>query len=34
MDILEGRIESVKPEWSEDYSIGVVMASAGYPVKV
>ncbi|ACO03503.1 MAG TPA: phosphoribosylamine--glycine ligase [Persephonella sp.] len=33
MDILEGRIESVKPEWSEDYSIGVVMASAGYPGK-
>jgi len=31
IDILEGRIENVKPEWSEDYALGVVIASGGYP---
>jgi len=33
LDILEGRIGQVKPVWSEDYSIGVVLASKGYPGK-
>ncbi len=31
MEILEGKIENVKPIWSEDYAIGIVMASKGYP---
>lgn len=31
LEILEGKIENVKPNWSEDYAIGVVMASKGYP---
>lgn len=31
MDILEGNIESVKPNWDEKTSIGVVIASRGYP---
>ncbi len=33
LDILEDRIDEVKPQWSKNYSIGVVMASAGYPGK-
>jgi len=33
LDILEGNIDNVKPEWSEDYALGVVMASGGYPEK-
>ena len=33
LDILEGKIDNVKPVWSEKWSIGVVMASKGYPGK-
>lgn len=33
LEILEGNIEKVKPQWIEDYAIGVVMASRGYPDK-
>ncbi|WP_457640972.1 phosphoribosylamine--glycine ligase [Persephonella sp.] len=33
IDILDGNIDKVKPVWSEKYSIGVVMASEGYPGK-
>ena len=33
IDILDGKIEQVTPQWSEDWSIGVVMASKGYPGK-
>ncbi len=33
MDILEGKIDNVKPEWSNRYAIGVVLASKGYPGK-
>ncbi len=31
LDILDGKIDEVKPEWSDNWSIGVVMASKGYP---
>ncbi len=31
LDILEGRIDEVNPKWSNKWSIGVVMASKGYP---
>ena len=31
LDILEGKIDEVKPKWSDKWSIGVVMASKGYP---
>jgi phosphoribosylamine--glycine ligase len=31
LDILEGNIDRVKPVWSDKWSIGVVMASKGYP---
>ncbi len=31
IDILEGNIDKVKPQWSDRWSIGVVMASKGYP---
>ncbi len=33
LDILDGNIDKVKPVWSDNYSIGVVMASKGYPNK-
>lgn len=33
IDILDGNIQKVKPEWSDKWSIGVVMASKGYPGK-
>jgi len=33
LDILEGKIDQVKPVWSRKWSIGVVMASKGYPGK-
>ncbi len=33
LDILDGNIDKVKPQWSEKWSIGVVMASKGYPEK-
>ena len=33
LDILDGKIDSVKPVWSEKWAIGVVMASKGYPGK-
>ncbi|WP_457643062.1 phosphoribosylamine--glycine ligase [Persephonella sp.] len=33
LDILDGKIEQVSPVWSRKYSIGVVMASKGYPGK-
>ena len=33
LDILDGKIDSVQPVWSERWSIGVVMASKGYPGK-
>ncbi|WP_293445006.1 phosphoribosylamine--glycine ligase [Persephonella sp.] len=33
LDILDGKIDSVQPEWSNRWSIGVVMASKGYPGK-
>ncbi len=33
LDILDGKIEQVKPVWSDKWSIGVVMASKGYPGK-
>ncbi len=33
LDILDGKIESVQPVWSNKWSIGVVMASKGYPGK-
>ncbi|RUM59001.1 MAG: phosphoribosylamine--glycine ligase [Persephonella sp.] len=33
IDILDGNIDKVKPVWSDNYSIGVVMASKGYPNK-
>lgn len=33
LDILDGNIDKVKPKWSNKYSIGVVMASKGYPGK-
>jgi phosphoribosylamine--glycine ligase len=33
LDILEGNIDKVKPEWINDYALGVVMASGGYPNK-
>lgn len=36
MDIIlgaiDGNLESVKPEWSQDACVGVVLASGGYPV--
>ncbi len=31
LEILEGKIENVKPTWSGDYALGIVMASKGYP---
>ena len=31
LDILDGKIDSVQPVWSDKWSIGVVMASKGYP---
>ncbi len=31
LQILEGDIEKVQPKWTEDYAIGVVIASKGYP---
>ena len=31
LDILDGKIDEVKPKWSNKWSIGVVMASKGYP---
>ncbi|WP_028950911.1 phosphoribosylamine--glycine ligase [Sulfurihydrogenibium subterraneum] len=31
LQILEGDIDKVKPQWIEEYAIGVVMASKGYP---
>ena len=33
LDILDGKIDTVQPVWSEKWSIGVVMASKGYPGK-
>lgn len=33
LDILDGKIDSVQPVWSEKWAIGVVMASKGYPGK-
>ena len=33
LDILDGNIENVEPKWSDKWSIGVVMASKGYPEK-
>jgi len=33
VDILDGNIQQVKPVWSDKWSIGVVMASKGYPGK-
>ncbi len=33
LDIIDGKIEEVKPKWSNKWSIGVVMASKGYPGK-
>ena len=33
IDILNGNIENVEPKWSNKWSIGVVMASKGYPGK-
>ena len=33
LDILDGKIDNVKPQWSNNWSIGVVMASKGYPGK-
>lgn len=33
LDILDGNIDKVKPKWSNKYSIGVVIASKGYPGK-
>jgi len=33
LDIIDGNIDKVKPQWSEKWSIGVVMASKGYPEK-
>ncbi len=33
LDILDGKIDSVQPVWSDRWSIGVVMASKGYPGK-
>ena len=33
LDILEGNVDKVKPVWSENYALGVVMASKGYPGK-
>ncbi|WP_456383870.1 phosphoribosylamine--glycine ligase [Persephonella sp.] len=31
LDIIDGKIKDVQPVWSKRYSIGVVMASKGYP---
>lgn len=31
MDILEGKIDKVKPIWDDKVAVGVVMASKGYP---
>ena len=28
---VEGKLESVKPDWTSEVCVGVVMASAGYP---
>jgi len=33
LDIIDGKIKDVQPVWSKKYSIGVVMASKGYPGK-
>jgi phosphoribosylamine--glycine ligase len=33
LDIIDGNINKVKPVWSDKWSIGVVMASKGYPGK-
>ncbi|GAB6072222.1 phosphoribosylamine--glycine ligase [Venenivibrio stagnispumantis] len=33
LQILEGDIDNVKPQWIDKYSVGVVMASKGYPDK-
>ncbi len=33
LDILDGKIDQVRPVWSKKYSIGVVLASKGYPDK-
>ncbi len=33
LDIIDGNIEKVSPKWSDKWSIGVVMASKGYPGK-
>ncbi len=33
LDILDGNIDKVEPKWSNKWSIGVVMASKGYPGK-
>ncbi len=33
LDILDGKIEEINPVWSDKWSIGVVMASKGYPGK-
>ncbi len=33
LDILDGNIGKVEPKWSDKWSIGVVMASKGYPGK-
>ncbi|NPA16206.1 MAG: phosphoribosylamine--glycine ligase [Aquificae bacterium] len=33
LDIIDGKIKDVQPVWSNKYSIGVVMASKGYPGK-
>ncbi|WP_457643625.1 phosphoribosylamine--glycine ligase [Persephonella sp.] len=33
LDIIDGKIKDVQPVWSKRYSIGVVMASKGYPGK-
>lgn len=33
LDILDDKIDKVSPKWSEKYSVGVVMASGGYPEK-
>ncbi len=33
LDVLDGNIDKVEPKWSNKWSIGVVMASKGYPGK-
>ena len=33
LEILDGNIDKVKPRWSNNYVLGVVMASGGYPSK-